>query len=194
VNMSVYPREHHLSSWAGVCPGNEESAGNRLRHRTRKKNRWLRRALVEAGWAAGRTKKSYLGAQYRRQATRRGKKPALLATGHTQLVIFYRMLKSEDEYQGLGAAHFDGMDPERLGCYLVKPLSAARTSYRWHRPIPSRSSRVRRGGPGFARHGPRFGYGPGFGTEDSLDPTLHSKLDVTPPASPRAGSRRMRTR
>jgi transposase len=122
VEMSVYPDEHHLSSWAGICPGNEESAGKRLRSRTTRKNRWLRRALVEAAWAASHTKGSYLGAQYRRLAARRGKKRALLAVGHTLLVIFYHLLKSDDEYQDLGEEHFDRMDPERLRRYLVKRL------------------------------------------------------------------------
>jgi transposase len=122
VDMSVYPDEHHLSSWAGICPGNEESAGKRPRGRTTRKNRWLRRALVEAAWAAGRTKASYLGAQYRRLAARRGRKRALLAVGHTLLVIFYHLLKSDEEYQDLGAEHFDRMEPERLRRYLVKRL------------------------------------------------------------------------
>jgi transposase len=63
VDMAVYPDEHHLGSWAGICPGNEESAGKRLRSRTTRKNRWLLRALVEAAWGAGRTKASYFGAQ-----------------------------------------------------------------------------------------------------------------------------------
>ena len=61
VDMSQFPGEHHLSSWAGICPGNEESAGKRLRNRKTRKNRWLRRAITEAAWAAGRTKNSYLG-------------------------------------------------------------------------------------------------------------------------------------
>jgi hypothetical protein len=117
--MSVYPDEHHLSSWAGICPGNEESAGKRLRGRTTRKDRRLRRAWVEAAWAAGRTKASYLGAQDRRLAARRGRKRALLAVGHTLLVIFDHLLKSDEEYQDLGAEHFDGMDPERLRRYPV---------------------------------------------------------------------------
>jgi transposase len=122
VDMSVYPDEDHLSSWAGICPGNEESAGKRLRNRTTRKNRWLRRALIEAAWAASRTKQSYLGAQYRRLAARRGKKRALLAVGHTLLVIFYHMLKSDVEYQDLGVEYFDRLEPERLRRYLVKRL------------------------------------------------------------------------
>jgi len=122
VDMSVFPDEHHLSSWAGICPGNEQSAGKRLRSRTTQKNRWLRRALVEAAWAASGAKNSYLGAQYRRLAPRRGKKRALLAVGHSLLVIVYHMLKYEKEYQDLGADYFDRLEPERLRRYLVKRL------------------------------------------------------------------------
>jgi transposase len=122
VDMTVYPDEHHLCSWAGVCPGSEESAGRRLRSHTLRKNRWLRRALVEAAWAASRTKTSYLAAQYRRLAARRGRKRALMAVGHSLLVIFYHMLKHDVEYQDLGVDYFDGRDPERLRRYLVKRL------------------------------------------------------------------------
>jgi transposase len=122
VDMSVFPDEHHLSSWAGICPGNEESAGKRLRSRTTRKNRWLRRALVEAAWSAGRAKQSYLGAQYRRLAARRGKKRASLAVAHSLLVIFYHMLQSDVEYQDLGAEYFDRLEPERLPRYLFKRL------------------------------------------------------------------------
>ena len=118
-DMSQFPDEHHLSSWAGICPGNEESAGKRLRSHTTRKNRWLRRALVEAAWAAGRTKDSYLGAQYRRLAARRGKKRASLAVGHSLLVIFYHMLKSDLEYRDLGVEYLDRLEPERLRRYLV---------------------------------------------------------------------------
>jgi transposase len=121
-DMSQFPDEHHLSSWAGICPGNEESAGKRLRNRTTRKNRWLRRAITEAAWAAGRTKNSYLGAQYRRLAPRRGKKRALIAVGHSLLVVFYHMLKYDVEYQDLGVDYFDKREPERLRNYLVKRL------------------------------------------------------------------------
>ena len=121
-DMSQFPDEHHLSSWAGICPGNEESAGKRLRNRTTRKNRWLRRAITEAAWAAGRTKNSYLGAQYRRLAPRRGKKRALIAVGHSLLVIFYHMLTYDVKYQDLGVDYFDKREPERLRNYLVKRL------------------------------------------------------------------------
>jgi transposase len=115
--------EHHLSSWTGICPGNEESAGKRLRSRVRKGNPWLRRALAEAAWAASHAKGSYLAAQYRRLAARRGKKRALIAVSHTILVIIYHLLKNKDlEYHDLGADFFDRLEPERLRRYLVRRL------------------------------------------------------------------------
>jgi len=123
-DMNVFPDEHHLSSWTGVCPGNEESAGKRLRSRTRHGNRWLRRALAEAAWAASHTKNSYLAAQYRRLAARRGKKRASLAVGHSILVIIYHLLKHHLEYHDLGRDYFDRLEPERLRRYLVKRLEA----------------------------------------------------------------------
>lgn len=122
VDMNVFPDEHHLVSWCGICPGNEESAGRRLRSRTRKGNRWLRRALAEAAWAASHTKDSYLSSQYRRLAPRRGKKRALLAVGHSLLVIVYHVLKNKVEYKDLGPDYFDRLEPERLRRYLVKRL------------------------------------------------------------------------
>lgn len=122
VDMTIFPDEHHLASWCGMCPGNEESAGRRLRSRTRKGNRWLRRALVEAGWAASHAKDSYLRAQFRRLAAKRGNKRALLAVGHTLLVIIYHVLKHNVEYRDLGPDYFDRLEPERLRRYLVKRL------------------------------------------------------------------------
>jgi transposase len=121
-DMGQFPDEQHLSSWAGVCPSNDESAGKRKRSRTTKGNRWLRRALAEAAWAASRTKGSYLGAQYRRLAGRRGKKRALIAVAHSLLVIFYHMLKAPVEYKDLGADYFEQQNPERLRRYLVRRL------------------------------------------------------------------------
>lgn len=123
-DMGQFPDEHHLSSWAGMCPSNDESAGKRKRSRTTKGNRWLRRALGEAAWAASRTKGSYLGAQYRRLAGRRGKKRALIAVGHSLLVIFYHLLKGAVEYRDLGADHFTRHNPERQRRELVKRLEA----------------------------------------------------------------------
>jgi Transposase and inactivated derivatives len=122
VDMSIFPDDHHLASWCGLCPGNEESAGRRLRSRTRKGNRWLRRALTEAAWAASKTKKSYFRAQYHRLAARRGKKRALVAVAHALLGVFYHMLKNNVEYHDLGPDYFEKLEPERLRRYLVKCL------------------------------------------------------------------------
>jgi transposase len=121
-DMSRFSDEHCLSSWAGMCPGNEVSAGKRLRRRTTNGNTWLRSALTEAAWAAGRTKATYLGALYRRLSPRRGKKRALIAVGHTLLVIIYHVLKNDVSYQELGADFFDKLNPEQYRRYLVKRL------------------------------------------------------------------------
>jgi transposase len=122
VDMAIFPDEHHLASWCGLCPGNEESGGRRLRSRTRKGNRWLRRALAEAAWAASKVKKSYFRAQFRRLAARRGKKRALVAVAHALLGVIYHVLKEGVEYRDLGPDYFEKLEPERLRRYLVKRL------------------------------------------------------------------------
>jgi transposase len=105
--VSHFPSAAHLASWAGMCPGNNESAGKRLSGKTRKGSKWLRTALGEAAQAAGRSEKIYLGAQFRRVATRRGKKKAAVAVGHTILVIAYYLLTRQTTYQDLGSQYFD---------------------------------------------------------------------------------------
>jgi transposase len=122
VDMEVFPDAHHLCSWCGICPGHEESAGKRLSSRTRKGNRWLRRALTEAAWAASHTKRTYLSAHYRRLAQRRGKKRALVAVGHTLLTVIYHVLKHHKEYHDLGPDYYEQLEPERLRRYLVRRL------------------------------------------------------------------------
>lgn len=107
-----------------MCPGNEESAGKRIRHRMTKGNRWLRRALTEAAWAAAHSKNTYLGAQYRRLAPRRGKKRALMAVGHSLLVIFSQLLKEPVTFEELGGDYFDKLKPEQYRRYLVKRLES----------------------------------------------------------------------
>jgi transposase len=120
--MGQFPSSDDLTSWAGICPGNHESAGNRHSGRTPGGNTWLRRVLVEAAWAGIKTKDSYLGAQYRRWAPRRGKKRAIVAVGRTILVAAYYILKEEMEYQDLGGDYFDRLHEEKTKRQLVKRL------------------------------------------------------------------------
>jgi transposase len=124
-DMDQFPTAAHLSSWAGVSPGNEESAGKRKRSRTTHGNVWLRRTLCEASWAASRKKGSYFQAQYRRLAGRRGKKRAAMAVGHAILEVIYHLLKNPGmEYHDLGGNYFDTLDPKRLCRHLVKRLES----------------------------------------------------------------------
>jgi transposase len=120
-----FPTAGHLASWAGMCPGTHESAGKRLSGRTRKGNRALRTALVEAAHAASRTKHTYLAAQCRRLTARRGKKKARVAVGHSILVIAYHLLQGSDAtYQDLGDDFFDRRDRELIERRLVGRLEA----------------------------------------------------------------------
>ena len=120
--MRPFPAHENLASWAGMCPGNEESAGKRRRRRITPGNPWLKPTLAQAAWAASHTKNSYLASQYRRLAGHRGRKRALIAVGHSILVIFYHMLKAGTSYTYLGGDFFDRLEPQRLTRYYVKRL------------------------------------------------------------------------
>jgi transposase len=123
-HISRFPTAAHLASWAGVCPGNNESAGKRRSGRTRKGNQWLRRALVQAAHAAGRTK-TYLGAQYARLRARRGAGKAALAVAHSILVIAYHVLRDHKPYTDLGPDWFhQRRDPANYQAYLVRKLTS----------------------------------------------------------------------
>jgi transposase len=106
-DMTPFPNADHLVSWGGMCPGSNESGGKRRRARTRKGDRTLRSALVQAGYAAGRTKDTYLGAIYRRIAARRGAKRAAVAVGRSILEIAYFVLRDGVEYKDLGVNYYD---------------------------------------------------------------------------------------
>lgn len=109
-DLSRFPTAGHLASWAGLCPGQNESAGKRRSGRTRKGSPALRDALTEAGRAAARTRRSYLAAQYRRIAARRGANRAAVAVAHSIIVIAYHLLTKGGAYQDLGANYFDERD------------------------------------------------------------------------------------
>ena len=121
-DMQRFPSARHLASWAGMCPGNRESAGKRLSGKTRKGSPWLRTALVEAAHAATHCKDSYLAAQYHRLVLRRGGKKATIALGHTLLVIVYHVLAEEKDYQELGGNYFDDHDRQAVQKRLVHRL------------------------------------------------------------------------
>lgn len=98
LDMSHFPTAGHLASWAGMCPGNHESAGKRKTGKTRKGSKWLRRALTESGRAAARKKGSYPSVQYRRLIVRGGPKKAAVAVGHTLLITISSLLTRQDVY------------------------------------------------------------------------------------------------
>ncbi len=121
-DMNRFPSAQHLASWAGMCPGNNESAGKRFSGRTRKGSPWLRSALVEAAHAAIHCKDSSLSAQYQRLAIRRGGKKATIAVGHTLLVIIYHLLSEDKDYEELGGNFFDEWDRQAVQKRLVRRL------------------------------------------------------------------------
>ena len=122
VDMSRFPSAKHLASWAGVCPGNNESAGKRKSGQTTKGSKALRTALVEAAWAATRTKGTYLRTKYHRLVKRMPKKKALVAVAHTMLVIVYHLLNRRVAYAELGSDYVDRQQVERQRRRLVERL------------------------------------------------------------------------
>jgi transposase len=120
-DMRRFPSAKHLASWAGMCPGNYQSAGKQLHGPARKGSPWLRQLLLEAAHAAARTN-TYLGAQFRRLAARRGTKKALFAVAHSILVIIYHLLARQVNYHDLGVTFFDEQDREVLQQRLVRRL------------------------------------------------------------------------
>jgi len=121
-DMRQFPTAGDAAAWAGICPGNHESAGKRRHARTRKGNRWLRSTLVECARAATRKRGCYLAAQYGRLAKRRGDKKAIVAVGHSILIAAYHMLRDGVDYREVGAEHFDRVHREHLIRYYQRRL------------------------------------------------------------------------
>ena len=121
-DMKRFGSASRAAAWSGLCPANRQSGGRRYRARSRFGNTHLKSALTEAGRAAGRSKDTYLGAQYRRLAARRGGKRAALAVGHSILTISYHLMDRGTRFQELGADYFDRRNPERVRDRLVQRL------------------------------------------------------------------------
>jgi transposase len=124
VDMSVFPTDKQLASWAGQCPGNDQSAGRRRSGKTRNGSRWLDWALEQSAMAAIRANDSYLAAQYARLRPRRGHKKALGAVKHSILIACWHMLATGELYVDLGNDYFRKRDPERITKRRVAQLQA----------------------------------------------------------------------
>ncbi len=120
--MTVFPTAKELASWAGQCPGNDQSAGKRRSGRTRKGSKWLDWTLEEAALAAARSKDTYLAAQYQRLRPRRGHKKALGAVKHSIIVAAWHMLSTGELYRDLGGDYFQRRDPAKTTKRLVAQL------------------------------------------------------------------------
>jgi len=123
-DMSQFPSDNHLCSWASMCPGNNQSGGKNKSGKMRKGNNWLRSVLVQAAWAAVRKRGTYLSAMYSRIARRRGKKRAIIAVAREILVSIYHILKDGCTYNELGADYYDRLNPDYLKKQMVRRLTS----------------------------------------------------------------------
>ena len=122
VRMEQFPTEAHLSSWAGLCPGNKQSGGKRLSSRTTKGNVWLRRILGEVAWAAIHQRRSIFRARYYRLKARLGAKQALVAIMHQLLKVIYHILQTGESYRELGADYYETRETQHTVQRLTKRL------------------------------------------------------------------------
>jgi transposase len=121
-DMSRFPSAGHLISWAGLCPGNDESAGKRRSTRMKKGAPWLKTNLIQCAWAAARTRQTYLKAQYLRLKSRRGPKKAIGAVAASILNAAYHMILHQTSYQDLGPDFFDHQHKQKLASKLLNRL------------------------------------------------------------------------
>jgi transposase len=121
-DTSVFASPKHAASWAGLCPGNHESGGKRLSNRTRKGNRWLRRALTQSAWGASRKKDCYLAAFFYRHAAKQGVRKAIVSLAHRILLIAFCLLRDRVDYHEAGGDYFDQLNPLRVRNRLIRRL------------------------------------------------------------------------
>ena len=122
--MSRFPSAAHISSWAGLCPGNHKSAGKRKHGKTTKGNQTLKSILVECAKSARNVKGSYFSAQYQRVAARRGKNRATVAVAHSMLIAIYHILKFGVPFRDLGADYYNNFNREHKIHGYLKRLQA----------------------------------------------------------------------
>ena len=120
--MTRFPSARHLASWAGLCPGNNESAGRRRSGKSHRGNRWIKGVMTEIAWAATRTKSSYPASQYHKLAGHRGKKRALVAVANSLLQAAWHMLTHQQNYRDLGDQYLDQLRQKDLERSLVRRL------------------------------------------------------------------------
>ena len=137
VDASVFHSAHHFDAWAGVAPGNNESAGKRLSGRIRRGNSHLRAALVEAANGAVRTKGSYLNSKYYRLKARCGAARAMVAIAHKIALAAYRVIATGEDHVDLGATYLDRLSSERTTRKLVQRLEGLGYEVVLARPAPS---------------------------------------------------------
>ena len=130
-DMSRFPTDAHISSWAGLCPGNNESAGKRRSGKTRKGNALLRSTLVVCAHSAVKNKNSFFYAQFQRISARRGSKRAYVAVAHSMLVAIYHVLKDGVVFKDLGAGYYNRFNREhKINSYLKKLKALG-----WEEPV-----------------------------------------------------------
>jgi transposase len=122
LDMSRFPTDAHLRSWAGLCPGNDESAGKHRSARSRHGDPWLKTTLVQAAWAASRSKNTYFNARYHRIRGRRGHKKAVVAVAASMLTAAYHVLRTGTAYRDLGRNHYDRRDVAKTTAQLIRRL------------------------------------------------------------------------
>jgi hypothetical protein len=129
-DLTAFPDAKHLASWAGLCPGNNESGGRRMSGRTRKANCYVKRGMCQAAWAASHSKDTYLSSFYRRIQFRKGARKAIMALAHHMITVVYNVLVRREEYVELGSDFYEQRNKPRVVSRLVARL--AKLGYEVH--------------------------------------------------------------